>query len=422
MNGLKAIVKKYNDTSLIIRIIIGLVVGSCLALALPKWQWVCILGDLFVGALKAVAPVLVFILVAAALCQESSKMDKRFGMVIGLYLIGTTMGGITGVIGSRLFPQTIVFAKESGTDVTPPSGFGEVVHNLLMNIVDNPFNALVNANYLGILAWALIFGLALKRFASPETQRMMMDFSDMISQAVRWVINMAPFGIMGIVYNNVSNNGLSIFTTYGKLLALLVGCMLIAAFIVNPIICFLVLRRNPYPLLWKTVTQSGIYAFFTRSSAANIPVNMKLCERLGMEKDFYSVTIPLGSTINMNGAAVTIAVMTMAAAHTLNVSIDLPSAIVLCVLSALSACGASGVAGGSLLLIPMACSLFGIPNDLAMQVVGVGFIVGVVQDSMETALNSSADVFWSATAEFKTWIKEGKELPTILGGTKKIDL
>lgn len=421
MNALKSIVRVYNNTSLIIRIVIGLIIGAILGIFAKNATALSIFGDMFVGALKAIAPVLVFVLVIAALCQGSSKLDRRFGLVIVLYLFGTAMGGITAVVGSYAFPQTIVFAKAAEAE-TIPQGFGEIIHNLLMNIVANPIAAIVNANYLGILAWAVILGLALKKFASPETQRVMKDLSDAVSQGVRYVINLAPFGIMGLVFTNVSTNGLAIFKQYGTLLLLLVGCMLTAALIINPIICFAVLRRNPYPLLWRCIKESAVTAFFTRSSAANIPVNLALCEKLGLDEDMYSVSIPLGSTINMNGAAVTIAVMTMAACHTLGVEVDLPSAIVLCILSALAACGASGVAGGSLLLIPMACSLFGISNDLAMQVVGVGFIVGVVQDSLETALNSSGDVLWTATAEYKTWLKNGKSLPTFLGGNTKVDI
>ena len=420
MTVLKAIARKYNDTSLIIRIVIGLIIGAALGVAFKNLAAISILGDLFVGALKAIAPVLVFVIVIAALCQGSSKLDRRFGTVIVLYLVGTSMGGVVAVIGSFMFPQTIKFAKAYHAD-SVVHGFGQIVHNLLMNIVDNPVNALVNANYLGILAWAVIFGLALKRFAAPNSQRFMKDLSDAVQQGVRWVINFAPFGIMGIVYTNVSTNGLSIFTTYGKLLLLLVGCMLTAALIVNPLIEFIVLRRNPYPLLWRCIKGSAITAFFTRSSAANIPVNMGLCKRLGLDEDMYSVSIPLGSTINMNGASVTISVMTMACAHTLGINVDLPSAIVLCILSAFAACGASGVAGGSLLLIPMACSLFGISNEIAMQVVAVGFIVGVVQDALETALNSSGDVLWTATAEYLSCKRKGKSLPTFMSGTTVVE-
>lgn len=420
MGFLKTCVRKYNETGLIIRIIIGLIIGAILGTLSKDLTFLTVFGDMFVGALRAIAPILVFVIVIAALCQGSSRVDRRFGTVIGLYLIGTTFGGIIAVIGSFAFPQTIKFAEAYKAD-SVVGGFGEIVHNLLMNLVDNPVHALVEANYLGILAWAIIFGVAMKRFASGTTQTFMSDLSDTVQQGVRWVINMAPFGIMGIVYTNVSSSGLSIFTTYGKLLLLLVGCMLTAALIINPLICALVLHTNPYPLIWRCLKGSAITAFFTRSSAANIPVNMALCEQLGLDRDMYSVSIPLGSTINMNGAAVTISVMTMACANTLGIHVDIPSAIVLCILSALAACGSSGVAGGSLLLIPMACSLFGISNEIAMQVVAIGFIIGVVQDSLETALNSSGDVLWTATAEYRSWKKNGKSLPTFLGGSTVVN-
>jgi serine/threonine transporter len=288
----------------------------------------------------------------------------------------------------------------------------EVLKNLLMNIVSNPVDSLVKANYIGILAWAVVFGLALKA-ATPGTKKALHDISAAVTKAVHWIINCAPFGILGLVYNTVSTNGLSIFTDYGKLLALLVGCMLFTVFVTNPIIVFSMLRRNPYPLILKCLKESGLTAFFTRSSAANIPMNMALCEKLGLNEDNYSVSIPLGSTINMDGAAITITVMSLAAAHTMGISVDIPTAIILSVLAAVSACGASGVAGGSLLLIPLACSLFGISNDVAMQVVGVGFIIGVVQDSVETCLNSSSDVLLTATAELYQRRKAGEDIVLI---------
>jgi serine/threonine transporter len=296
------------------------------------------------------------------------------------------------------------------TDTTPPGGIGEVFSNLLNNAVANPVSALMNANYIGVLTWSIILGLAMKNLASDHTKEALKDLSNAVSQAVRWIINLAPFGIMGLVFSSVSENGLSIFQDYGKLLLVLVGCMLFIALIIDPFIAAIFLRRNPYPLVYRCFKESGLTAFFTRSSAANIPMNMALCERLGLDKDMYSVSIPLGATINMDGAAITITVMTLAAANTLGISVSLPSALVLSVLSTVAACGASGVAGGSLLLIPLACSLFGISNDVAMQVVGVGFIIGVVQDSFETAINSAGDVLFAATAEFYEWRKEGKEI------------
>ena len=382
---LKGAVRRYNTTSLILRILIGIIIGAILAFVAPGWTWLETLGSLFVGALKAIAPVLVFVLVAGALAQGSSKLDRRFGSVIFFYMLTTFLAGVIAVVMSFLFPQTLVL-KDAATADTIPQGIGEVLYNLLMKVVENPFSALMNANYIGILAWAALFGAAMKALSSDTTKQFMSDVADGISQIVRWVINLAPFGIMGLVFGAVHENGMAIFKTYGKLVLLLVCCMLGVALIVNGLICGIALRRNPYPLIFKCMKESGLTAFFTRSSAANIP-------------------------INMDGAAITISVMTLACAHTMGISVDLPTAIILSVLSAFAACGASGVAGGSLLLIPMACSLFGISNDIAMQVVAVGFIIGVVQDSLETMLNSSGDVVFAATAEFRQWQKEGKRLP-----------
>lgn len=402
-------VKKWNDTSLILRIVVGLVIGIILALAVPQATVISIFGTVFVGALKAIAPILVFVLVMSSLSQATDGIGKRFRTVIGLYMLSTLLAAVVAVFASFLFPVTLKLA-ESTTDTVPPSGIGEVFTNLLNNIVSNPVDALTNANYVGILTWSIILGLALKKLAKPHTKEALRDLSDAVSQAVRWIINLAPFGIMGLVFTSVSENGLSIFADYGKLLVLLVGCMLSVALIVDPLIAALCLHRNPYPLVLRCFKESGVTAFFTRSSAANIPVNMALCERLGLDKNVYSVSIPLGATINMDGAAITITVMTLAAAHTLGVNVGIPTAIILSLLATVAACGASGVAGGSLLLIPMACSLFGISNDIAMQVVAVGFIIGVVQDSFETAINSAGDVLFAATAEFREWQKEGREV------------
>ena len=402
-------VKKWNDTSLILRIVVGLVIGIILALAVPQATVVSIFGTVFVGALKAIAPILVFVLVMSSLSQATDGIGKRFRTVIGLYMLSTLLAAVVAVFASFLFPVTLKLA-ESTTDTVPPSGIGEVFTNLLNNIVSNPVDALANANYVGILTWSIILGLALKKLAKPHTKEALRDLSDAVSQAVRWIINLAPFGIMGLVFTSVSENGLSIFADYGKLLVLLVGCMLAVALIVDPLIAALCLHRNPYPLVLRCFKESGVTAFFTRSSAANIPVNMAVCDRLGLDKNVYSVSIPLGATINMDGAAITITVMTLAAAHTLGVNVGIPTAIILSLLATVAACGASGVAGGSLLLIPMACSLFGISNDIAMQVVAVGFIIGVVQDSFETAINSSGDVLFAATAEFREWQKEGREV------------
>ena len=409
----KSIAAKYNSISLILRIATGLVLGAVLALALPQASFIAEFGNLFVGALKAIAPVLVFVIVTSALAQGSSKLDRRFGTVIWLYMLTTFLAAALSVITSRLFPQSIVLAEAAEADVIP-QGLGEVMHTLLSNIVANPFASLISGNYIGILMWACLLGLAMKNIASDSTKVFLANTADAISQIVRWIINLAPFGIMGLVYSNVTTNGLAIFTQYGKLLALLVGTMLLMSMVVAPIIVAVYLHCNPYPLVLRCLKESGVTAFFTRSSAANIPVNMALCEKLGLDKDMYSVSIPLGATINMDGAAITITIMTLAAANTLGIQVSLPAAILLSVMSALGACGASGVAGGSLLLIPMACSLFGISNDIAMQVVGVGFIIGVVQDSVETALNSAGDVLFAATAEYHLWRKEGKPLPDFL--------
>ena len=414
MNTFKSIAKKYSETSLILRIAIGIVIGGILAVVVPKAAFIGIFGALFVGALKAIAPVLVAVLVMSSLCQGSSKLDSRFGMVIFLYMLTTFLAAFIAVLFSFAMPQTLTLVSE-GVEQAAPGGLGEVLNNLLMNIIVNPIQATVSANYMGILFWSAILGLALKKTASETTKRFLSDLSDAVSQGVRWIINLAPFGICGLVYSTVTDSGFSTFMSYGRLLALLVGCMLTVSLIINPIIVAILLRTNPYPLVFKCLRESGFTAFFTRSSAANIPVNMELCERLGLDKDVYSVSIPLGATINMDGAAITITIMTLAAANTMGIHVDFPTAFILSVLSALAACGASGVAGGSLLLIPMACSLFGISNDIAMQVVGVGFIIGVVQDSVETALNSSGDVLFAATAEYYEWRRQGRPLPDFLG-------
>ena len=411
---LKKIAAAYNGVSLILRIAIGLVVGVILALVCPGATWLRELGNLFVGALKGIAPVLVFVIVASALAQGTSKLDRRFGTVVWLYMLTTFLAAILSVVTSTIFPQTLVFPEAAEAEVIP-QGLGEVMHTLLANIVSNPISAIMNGNYIGILMWACLFGVAMKKLGADSTKVFLSNVSDAVSTIVRWIINLAPFGIMGLVFTNVVSNGLAIFTQYGKLLLLLVGTMLFMALVINPIIIFIYLRCNPYPLVFRCLRESGLTAFFTRSSAANIPVNMAMCEKLGLDKDFYSVSIPLGATINMDGAAITITIMTLAAANTLGMQVSLPAAILLSIMSALGACGASGVAGGSLLLIPMACSLFGISNDIAMQVVGVGFI----QDSVETALNSAGDVEFAATAEYHQWLKQGKPLPEFLGGKKK---
>ncbi len=413
VNFCKAVGRGYNRMSLIVRILIGMVVGIILALAVPAWTWIAVFGDLFVGALRGIAPILVFFLIISALARARSGVDKRFARVIVLYLLGTFLASLCAVVASFLFPQTMTLTDAVVKDA--PSGIGEVLSNLLMNLVSNPVDALLNANYIGILVWAICLGVIFRKVAANSTKTMLINISDAISTLVRWIINFAPFGIMGLVFNSVSTSGLDIFVDYGKLLLLLVCVMLFVALVVEPVMASVVLRRNAWPLVLRCLKDSGITAFFTRSSAANIPVNMALCSKLGLDQDLYSVSIPLGATINMCGASVTIAIMSLTAANTLGIPVDLPTAVILCLLATIGACGASGVAGGSLLLIPMACSLFGIGNDIAMQVVGVGFIISVIQDSLETALNSSGDVIFTATAEYREWLNQGRTLPKFWG-------
>lgn len=405
------LVRIYNSASLILRIFIGIVLGAVLGMFFPKFSWIGIFGDLFVGALKAIAPVLVFALVSSSLINGKAKLDRRFGMVIFFYMISTLLASFVAVAVSFFFPQTIALVQPADVASSAPAGIGEVLRNLLLNAVSNPVEAVSQANYIGILSWSVIFGLVMKKIASESTKLFFSEVAEGVSKVVHGIINLAPFGIMGLVFATVSSNGLGIFKDYGKLILALVGAMFFMALVVSPLIVAVTLRINPYPLVFKCLKESGITAFFTRSSAANIPVNMELCKKLNLDENMYSVSIPLGATINMDGAAITIAIMTLAAINTLGVSYDIPSALVLCVIATLGACGASGIAGGSLLLIPLACSLFGISNDISMQVVAVGFIIGVVQDSLETALNSSTDVLFTATAEFYSWKKQGKPLP-----------
>ena len=392
--------------SLVKRIIAGLVIGIILAVTIPDIaKPITIFGALFVGALKAIAPILVFFLVASAISQHKKGQQTNMKSVIVLYLLGTFLAALVAVVASFLFPVTLTLG--SGVeDVTAPGGVVEVLKALLLNVVDNPIKALFNANYIGILSWALMLGFTLKN-AAASTKLMLSNVSDALTEMVRIVIAFAPLGIMGLVFDVIATSGIGVLLGYGKLLAVLIGCMLFVALVVNPIIVYIYIRSNPFPLVFRCLRESGITAFFTRSSAANIPVNMTLCEDLGLDRDTYSVSIPLGATINMAGAAVTISVLTLAAVHTLGIPVDFGTALILSILAAISACGASGVAGGSLLLIPLASSLFGIPNDVAMQIVGVGFIIGVLQDSFETALNSSTDVLFTAAAEFAERRKQG---------------
>lgn len=398
-------IRTWNRTSLIKRIMIGVLFGIVLGLVVPKFTVIGLLGSLFVGGLKAVAPLLVFALVANALSQTREGQKSNMKTVVGLYLLGTFAAALMAVIVNYIFPLKLVLKKAETGELSPPQGVAEVFQSLLLNLVDNPVNALATANYIGVLFWAVIFGFAM-RTASPNTKDLLHTLAEVTSQVVSWIINLAPFGIMGLVFTTISENGLGILADYGMLLAVLVGTMFFIALVINPLIAFVMMRKNPYPLVFRCLKESGVTAFFTRSSAANIPVNMKLCESLGLDPDTYSISIPLGATINMAGAAVTINVLTMAAVNTLGIEVDFATAFLLSIVAAVSACGASGVAGGSLLLIPVACSLFGISNDLAMQVVGVGFIIGVLQDSFETALNSSTDVLFTAVAEKSAWGKK----------------
>ncbi|WP_276916339.1 serine/threonine transporter SstT [Parvibacter caecicola] len=415
MDQIKNIVRKYNDISLIKRIIVGLIVGVVLALLIPIQAeptgvnaFITLFGDVFVGALKGVAPILVFFLVLSAL--SNAKGEGTMGTVLVLYIVSTFVAAIVAVLASYVFPTPLTLDTSTMVEQTSPSNVGDVLMALIMNVVSNPVASLANANYLGILAWAAVLGIILRGIANDDVKNLFTTLADAVSTLVRWVIAFAPFGVMGLVYTSVGTNGPEIFIEYGRIILVLVGCMAFIALVTNPLIVFVCTRMNPYPLVLRCLKDSGLTAFFTRSSAANIPVNMALCEKLGLNKDNYSVSIPLGSTINMAGAAVTITVMTMAACHTMGISVDPITAVILSVLAAVSACGASGVAGGSLLLIPMCCALFGIDNAVAMQVVGIGFIIGVVQDSCETAVNSSSDVVFTATAEYRRMIKEGKQV------------
>lgn len=406
---MKKILNIYTGIPLIYKILAGLVCGICLGLLAPELRGITVLGSIFVGALKAIAPILVFVLVIASLANAGKGLGKRFRTVIILYILSTFLAAVVAVVASFVFKVTIPLS--GSVDSTAPSGLGEVFSGLLMNMTMNPIQSITSANYVGILTWAIVFGLALRICAGDATKQVMNDISAAVSKGVSWIIELAPFGILGLVFSSVSEYGIEIFTDYGRILALLVGCMLAVALVVDPLVVGLFLKRNPYPLVLRCFRESGVTAFFTRSSAANIPVNMSLCQRLGLDPEYYSVSIPLGATINMDGAAITITVMSLAAAFSVGVEVNIIVAVLLSLVATLGACGASGVAGGSLLLIPMACSLLGIGQDIAMQVVAVGFVIGVVQDSLETAINSSGDAIFCATAEFRQWQKEGKELP-----------
>ena len=394
---MKKFLQKWAESSLILRILCGLILGAVLGLIVPQWTGIGILGQIFVSALKAIAPILVAVLVMSSISRAKGGLGPRFRTVIILYLMTTFIAALVAVSGSFLFPVTIEL--KGGESGELPGSLSEIFSSLLNNMVANPVQSMTSANYMGILFWAILIGVAIRLTRSQTVIQFMGELSDVISLVVKWIIQFAPFGIMGLVFTSVSEGGLGIFTDYGRLLLLLVGCMITTSLIVNPLLAFIFLRKNPYPLLFQCLKESGLSAFFTRSSAANIPMNMALCKKMGLDEEFYSVSIPLGSTINMDGAAVTITVLTLAVANTLGMEVSFGSALLLSVLATLGACGASGVAGGSLLLVPMACSLYGIPQDIAMQAVAVGFVISVVQDSVETALNSSGDAFFTAVAE-----------------------
>lgn len=384
-------------TSIVTQIILSLILGTIFALLWPQAaKYVEILGTVFISALKAAAPILVFVLVISAISSQSSSNSTQLKPVLWLYVIGTLCAAVVAVIASMLVPSTLAL-QDSATGMSAPSGISEVLLQVLTNAVDNPINALLHANYIGILVWATAIGIALRRGA-PHTRQVMADFSNGITLIIQAIIRLAPIGIFGLVASTIATTGTKALLSYAQLLIVLLGCMVFVALVVNPAIVWWKIRSNPYPLVWMCLRESGVTAFFTRSSAANIPVNLAIAKRLNLDESTYSIAIPLGATINMAGAAITISVLTLAAAHTLGIVVDIPTAILLCVVSAVCACGASGVPGGSLLLIPLACSLFGISNDIAMQVVAVGFIIGVLQDSAETALNSSTDIIFTAAA------------------------
>lgn len=396
---MKRLFETWNRINLVNRIVVGIIIGVVLALTIPEAvSGITILGTLFISALKAVAPILVFVLVINAIASHVSGKATNMKMVLALYFIATFAGGFVGVIVSYIFPTALTL-KTAAQDLAPPSGIMDVFEKLLFNIVTNPVTAIMEANYLGILAWAVVLGIALKA-ANDSTKGVISNFSNAITKVVQWIISLAPFGIMGIVFEAVYTTGVSALGEYVRLVIILVATMFFVALVVNPLIVFVVARRNPYPLIFMSLKESGMTAFFTRSSAANIPVNMALAEKLKLDKNTYAISIPLGANINMGGAAITISVLTMATAYTLGIEVSFLTAVILMVLAALSAAGASGVTGGSLLLIPLACSLLGISDDIAMQVVAIGFIIGVIQDSCETALNSSTDIVFTAAAEY----------------------
>ena len=402
------IVKKWTESSLILKILVGVIVGAILGFFVPQWSVIGFVGEIFVSALKAIAPILVFVLVASAISKAKSGIGPKYRMIIIIFLLTNFIAALVAVLMCYMFPLNIYLSSASVASAL--GGLGEIMRDMILNIFSNPIKSLAEGEYLGILFWSIIIGFALRIVASDATKDVIEDIADSITKAVNFIIQFAPIGIMGLVFTSVSESGLGIFTEYGQLLLLIVGCMVFVGLVINPFISFLLLKRNPYPLLLTCLRDSGITAFFSRSSAANIPINLQLCERLGLDRDFFSISIPLGSTINTNGAAITITIMTVVTCYTLGIPVPFSIALVLCVVSTLAACGASGIVGGSLLLIPLACSLFGISQDISMQVVAVGFVISVVQDSFETALNSSCDVFFTAVTEYYYRAKNGEQV------------
>lgn len=402
------IVKKWTESSLILKILVGVIVGAILGFFVPQWSVIGFVGEIFVSALKAIAPILVFVLVASAISKAKSGIGPKYRMIVIIFLLTNFIAALVAVLMCYMFPLNIYLS--SASVASAPEGLGEIMRDMILNIFSNPIKSLAEGEYLGILFWSIIIGFALRIVASDATKDVIEDIADSITKVVNFIIQFAPIGIMGLVFTSVSESGLGIFTEYGQLLLLIVGCMVFVGLVINPFISFLLLKRNPYPLLLTCLRDSGITAFFSRSSAANIPINMQLCERLGIDRDFFSISIPLGSTINTNGAAITITIMTVVTCYTLGIPVPFSIALVLCVVSTLAACGASGIVGGSLLLIPLACSLFGISPDISMQVVAVGFVISVVQDSFETALNSSCDVFFTAVTEYYYRAKNGEQV------------
>lgn len=390
--------KKIMSIPLVLRISLGLLIGVILGLVLPQATFIAMLGKIFISALKGIAPILVLFLVISSLANAGKNLGARFKTVISLYLISTLIAAVVAVVASFIFPLTVTLS--GSVEASAPGKLSEVFGTLLTNMVMNPIQALSTGNYVGILFWAILVGVSVRKFTDEATKSVLCDISNAISVIISWVIQAAPFGILGLSFETVSQNSAGIFYDYGKLIVLLIACMFIQALIMNPVMVAICLKKNPYPLVFKCLRESAITAFFTRSSAANIPINMALCEKLKLDKEFYSVSIPLGATINMDGAAITITIMSLAAAFSSGVHVNIIIALILSVVATLGACGASGVAGGSLLLIPMACSLLGVSQDVAMQMVSIGFIIGIVQDSLETALNSSSDVLITATAEY----------------------